>query len=85
MIWSDRNITYRIRLDHIQWERIGSEHNELDWTGTEQIGELESILIQQSQHTLFNNYLKSIPLYIFNLPQYLIHSLDLVYCIVMFH
>ena len=33
---------------------------------------LESIFIQQSKHTLLNDNLKSVPLYIFNLPQYLI-------------
>ena len=32
---------------------------------------LESIFIQQSTHTLLNDNLKSIPLYIFNLPHYL--------------
>ena len=33
---------------------------------------LESIIIQQSNHTLLKDNLKSVPLYIFNLPQYLI-------------
>ena len=33
---------------------------------------LESFFIQQSKHTLLNDNLKYVPLYIFNLPQYLI-------------